>query len=308
MAADFLIVVGQVVTLFLMMAVRFVFGKLNWFTEEASGQMTKVILYIVGPCIIITNLQIDASFDVIKTMLMSTLGMILTYVVMIPVSLLLFRKESKDTTVVRRFGIIYSNNSFMGLPLLSGVLGSSSLLFGVLSMLVSTAFQWTHGVMIMGGKISLKKAILNPGIISIIIGLVFFAVGFNLPSPIYNAMDFMTGLNTPLAMIIIGAQMARADILHLLKKPKLYICSALKLILVPAITCVIILPLHLSAMAYCAVVVLSACPTAGMTSMFAQMYHRDEATAAQMVSLSTLLSLITLPVFAVLARSISGLA
>lgn len=307
MLSDLLIVVGQVLTLFLMMGVGFVFGKLRWFTEEASRQMTQLILYIVGPCIIITNLQIDASMEVIRTMLMAVVGMALTYIVMIPLSLLMFRREPEDTRVVQRFGIIYANNSFMGLPLLAGVLGDDSLLFGVLSMLVFFLFQWTHGVLTMGGKLNVKSAILNPGIIGIIIGLFFFAVGFQLPSPIYSAMDFMGDLNTPLAMFIIGAQMSRADIANLIKKPKLYLCAALRLVLAPALTCVLLLPLNLSPLAYCAVVVLAACPTAGMTSMFAQLFHRDESTAAQMVTLSTLLSLLTLPIFAVLARIIAGL-
>ncbi|MCD8004883.1 MAG: AEC family transporter [Oscillospiraceae bacterium] len=307
MLSDLLIVVGQVLTLFLMMGVGFAFGKLRWFTEEASGQMTQLILYVVGPCIIITNLQLDASFQVVRTMLLAMLGMALTYIVMIPLSFLLFRKEPEDTRVVHRFGIIYANNSFMGLPLLAGVLGEDALLFGVLSMLVFSLFQWTHGVLTMGGKLSVKSAVLNPGIISIIIGVLFFAVGFEIPSPVYNAMDFMADLNTPLAMFIIGGQMSRADIGSLIKKPKLYLCAALKLILAPALTCVLLLPLNLSPLAYCAVVVLAACPTAGMTSMFSQRFHRDESTAAQMVTLSTLLSLLTLPVFAVLARTIAGL-
>jgi predicted permease len=69
---------------------------------------------------------------------------------------------------------------------------------------------------------------------------------------------------------------------------------------------VLILPLHLEPLSYCACVVLSACPTAGVTAMFAQMFHRDEETAAQMVTLSTLLSIVTLPIFAVLARQIAG--
>ncbi len=307
MLSDLLTVAGQVLTLFLLMAVGFTFGKLKWFTEEASSQMTKLIIYVVGPCIIITRLQITASSELVNTMLLTVLAMALTYIVMIPLSFLLFRKEPADTRVVHRFGIIYSNNSFMGLPLLAGVLGDDALLFGALSMLVFSLFQWTHGVLTMGGRISVKSAILNPGIISIIIGVFFFAVGFQIPSPVYNAMDFMSDLNTPLAMFIIGAQMSRSDLLSVLKKPRLYLCSAIKLLFVPALTCVIILPLNLPPLAYCAVVILSACPTAGMTSMFSQQFKRDETTAAQMVTLSTLLSLITLPVFAVLARTISGL-
>lgn len=307
MLSDLLIVVGQVLTLFLMMGIGFLFAKLNWFSIATSNQCTKLILYVVGPCIIITKLQIEANTQVVHTMLMAALGMALTYIVMIPLSQLLFRKEPADTRVVRRFGIVYANNSFMGLPLLAGVLGEDALLFGVISMLVFFLFQWTHGVLIMGGKLNLRSAVLNPGIIAILIGVFFFAVGFRLPSPVYNAMEFMGDLNTPLAMVIIGAQMARADILGVLKKPKLYLAAALKLLFVPGITCLLLLPLHLEPLSYCACVVLAACPTAGVTAMFAQMFRRDEETAAQMVTLSTLLSIITLPVFAVLARQISGL-
>lgn len=308
MLSDFLIVVGQVFTLFLMMGVGFVFAKRGWFSKATSNQCTQVILYVVGPCIIITKLQIEATAQVVHTMLMAALGMALTYVVMIPLMQLLFRKEPSDTRVVRRFGTVYANNSFMGLPLLAGVLGEDALLFGVISMLVFFLFQWTHGVLIMGGRLNVRSAVLNPGIIAILIGVFFFAVRFRIPSPVYNAMDFMGDLNTPLAMVIIGGQMARSDILGVLKKPKLYLTAAIKLIFVPAITCLLLLPLHLEPLSYCACVVLAACPTAGVTAMFAQRFQRDEETAAQMVTLSTLLSIITLPVFAVLARQISGLA
>ena len=78
----------------------------------------------------------------------------------------------------------------------------------------------------------------------------------------------------------------------------------------PAVVCVAVLSLklELEPISYCACVVLAACPTAGTTSMFAQMFRRDVETAARMVTLSTLLSVITLPVFAVLARHIAGLS
>ncbi len=305
--ADFLVVVGRVFTLFLMMGVGFLFAKKGWFSPATSSQCTKLILYVVGPCIIITKLQIEASPAVVRTMLLAALGMALTYVVLIPLMQLMFRKEPADTAVVRRFGVVYANNSFMGLPLLAGVLGEEALLFGVISMLVFSLFQWTHGVMTMGGKLSVRSAVLNPGIVAIVVGVFFFAVGFEIPSPVYNAMEFLGDLNSPLAMVVIGAQMARADILGVLKKPKLYLTAALKLVLAPALTVLLLLPLGLDPLSYCACVVLAACPTAGVTSMFAQMFRRDEETAAQMVTLSTLLSIVTLPVFAVLARQISGL-
>ena len=306
--SDFLTVAGQVITLFLMMGVGYVLARKGWFTEETTAQCTRILLYVVISCVIITQLQVEVSAQVVRSMLLSAAGMAVPFVVMLPVVQLMFRKEGYDTRVVRRFGMVYANSSFMGLPLLAGILGKQALLYGVISMLIFTVFQWTHGAVTMGGKYSVKRMLVNPGMISMAIGLLLFAFNLRIPAPIFNAMDFMTDMNSPLAMVVIGAQMARADIRSVFRSAKLYLAAAVKLILVPAVVCVAILPLKLEPVSYCACVVMAACPTAGTTSMFAQMFRRDVETAARMVTLSTLLSVITLPIFAVLARHIAGLS
>ena len=305
--SDLLTVCGQVITLFLMMGVGYVLAKKGWFTEETTSQCTHILLYVVTSCIIILQLQIEASVDVVRSMLLSAVGMAAPFVIMLPVVQLLFRKERPETRIVQRFGMVYANTSFMGLPLLAGILGENALLYGVISMMIFTLFQWTHGAVTMGGTCSLKRMLINPGMISMAIGLILFVFGLRIPAPIYKAMDFMTDMNSPLAMVVIGSQVARADLKSVVRNPKLYLAAAIKLIAVPAVVSVVILPLHLEPVSYCACVVMAACPTAGTTSMFAQMFHRDTKTAAQLVTLSTLLSVITLPVFAVLARSIAGL-
>ena len=87
----------------------------------------------------------------------------------------------------------------------------------------------------------------------------------------------------------------------------LYGAAAVRLLIAPLIPLVLLLPLHLPAMSYCACVVLCAVPPAGATAMFAQKLGRDTALAAQTVSAVTLMSMLTLPVFAVAARQLSGL-
>lgn len=306
--SDFMTVCGQVITLFLMMGVGYVLARKGWFTEETAAQCTRILIYVVTSCIIITQLQIEASVQVIRSMLFSAVGMAAPFVIMLPLVQFMFRKEHPDTKIVRRFGMVYSNSSFMGLPLLAGILGDDALLYGVISMLIFALFQWTHGALTMGGKFSVKSMVVNPGMISMAIGLFLFVTGLRLPAPVNNAMEFMTDMNSPLAMVVIGSQMARADILNVFKQPKLYLTAAVKLIIVPAVVCIVLLPLEMEPLSYCACVVLAACPTAGTTSMFAQIFKRDVETAAQMVTLSTLLSIVTLPVFAVLARQLAGLA
>ena len=307
MLSNLLIVAGQVATLFLMMGVGFVLAKRGWFSEEAVSHATHLLIYVVGCCIIIGQLQVEATAQMVRAMGFSALAMAVTYIIGLPLVQLMFRREPSDTRVVRRFGMVFPNSSFMGLPLLVSVLGEEALIFGVIAMLIFALFQWTYGAMSMGGKLSLKRAFINPGMLSMAAGLILFATGLRLPGPVNSAMDFMADLNTPLAMIVIGAQMARADILNVFRKPRLYLTAAVKLAAVPAVTAVVLWFLPLEPMAYCACVVLSACPTAGTTAMFAQMFKRDVETAAQMVTLSTLLSILTLPVFAVIAKTLAGL-
>lgn len=301
------IVAGQVFTLFLMMGVGFTLEKKGWFSPETSAQVTKLLLYVVTPCIIIGQLQIKAEAAVVRSMLWAAVGLILPYLFTIPFCRLLFRREHPDTATTCRFSVVYGNQGFMGLPLLAGVLGEEAMLFGVLAVILFNALLWTQGVMMMGGRLSLRNALLNPGILSMAVGLVFFATGFSIPGPIFQAVECMGDLNTPLAMVIIGAQISRSDLLAGLRRPALYVSCALRLVAAPALTAAVLYWLPMPPLTYCACVVLAGCPTAGATAMFAQMFHRDEETASQAVSVSTLLSILTLPVFAVLARTVSGL-
>lgn len=308
MLDNFLVVVGQVVTLFLMMGVGFLLAKQGWMSDETIAQASHLLIFVVAPCIIIEKLQVQASPAMVRSMTSSALAMALYYVIFLIVVQFLFRREPIESRVVYRFGMVYGNNSFMGLPLLAGVLGEEALIYGVISMLVFSLFQWTQGVIMMGGRASPKKALLNPGILAILVGLLLFVSGLRLPAMVGNAVGFLADMNTPLAMVVIGAQMAGADILGVFRQPKLYGAAALKLAIAPAVMCLVLLPLRLEPLAYCACVVLSACPTAGITGIFAELFHRDTAVGARMVTLSTLLSMLTLPVFAVLSKQISGLA
>lgn len=182
------------------------------------------------------------------------------------------------------------------------------MVYCVASMAVFSVATWTHGAAMMGGRenLSVKKAILNPGVIGCAAGFALFFLNVTLPSPLGNAVSFLGDLNTPLAMVVIGGQMASANLGDTFRKGVLYLNSALKLIVMPVLTALVLLPFHLNSLMYCTLVVLSGCPTAGLTGIFAQQFRRDTGTAAQLVTLSTLLSIATLPVIALLARTLGG--
>lgn len=308
MLNNLLTVTGQVATLFLMMAVGFVLGKMKKLNSAGLGQMSFLLLYIVCPCVMIECFQVERTPELVQQLCVGAVIAVVCYLAYLALSLLFFRKCPADTRDSLRFAMAYGNVGFMGVPLVQSILGSEALVYGALSLAAFNVTTWTLGVIIMGGKqaFSMKKAILNPGVIGLAVSLVVFFGSVRFPEAVSSTISFLGDLNTPLAMVVIGAQLAAADLGGAFRQPVLYLASFLKLILVPGLTALVLLPLSLPAGLYCALVLLAATPVAGTTSIFAQQFGRDTVPGVQVITLSTLLSIVTLPVFAVIAKTISG--
>lgn len=309
MLNSILVVGGSVLTLFLMMAVGFVLGKLGILKKDALSQMSKALLCVVSPTIIINTLLGERrTVETVRGLLISGAVLVVTYVLNMVLAQLLFRKESRDDRGVLRFATIYGNTGFMGVPLIQSVLGSAGMLPTVVSLAVFAISTWTHGNVLIGGRkqLSVKKALLNPGVVGFGIALILFALQVKLPGPVMQAVGYVSSLNTPLAMIIIGAQMSAVNFRELFQDWRVYVVSALKLFAVPAVTMLVMLPLKLDPVVFMAVTILAACPVAGATSLFSQLNGKDPSLAARMVTLSTIFSIITLPLVAAVAGMISG--
>ena len=307
MLNNLLLVAGQVLTLFLLMAVGFFFTKRGTFTSASLSAMSQLLMYVVAPCIVIKSLMgEECTPEMTSSILLCLLALVATYVVYAILSTPLYPRLGADKRDTLRFAVIYGNTGFMGLPLVQGVLGDRAMIFCVLGLAAFNVATWTHGVVLMGGKehASAKKAILNPGVIGCVIGFTLFFTGFKLPSPVADAVGHLGNMNTPLAMVVIGGQMASANLGETFRRKDLYGASALKLLALPVLTGAMLLPLKLPVEAFSTLVILSACPTAGITGIFAQSFRRDTVTSAQLITLSTLLSILTLPVVAVAADAV----
>lgn len=301
---DLTIVADSVATLFLMMAVGFALAKKKLVGTETLSQLSRILLKVVAPCVVISSLQVDFSMELLKTMGMALLVLAVIYVLYYILVCLLFKRQPEATRASLRFGTMFGNVGFMGLPLIQAVLGQEATIFCVMSLAVFNVSSWTLGVSFMGERVSAKKAVLNPGVLSLLAGLVLFVLQIRLPSPVLSAVEYMGSLNTPLAMVVIGGQMAGADLPATFKEKRLYGATLVKLVVMPLLTLLVLLPLRLERLMFLTIVILSGCPSAGVTSMFAQMYRKDTAASAQMITLSTLLSIITLPLVALLARQL----
>lgn len=307
MIQNFLVVLEQVTVLFLLMAVGFVMTKLGLLTQLGTGQMTALLLYIVTPCVIVDSFQVPCDARLLRILLLGGLATMGTYLVYMLLAHFLFPRQGEELRPVLQAGSIYGNLGFMGLPLVRSVLGEGAAIFAVVDLGLFNVLTWTHGVLLMGGRsaFSAKKAILNPGVLGVLVGLPLFLLNLRLPTVLYSPIHFLAQMNTPLAMVIIGAQMGRSDLLGILRRRELYAATGIKLAVLPLLTGLLLLPVGMDPTFYTTVVILAGAPTAGITSMFAERFGRSPEQAAQLVSLATLLSIITLPIVGTLAQAVA---
>ena len=256
MLSNLLTVTGQVATLFLMMAVGFVLGRAGKMTEAGRSQMSYLLLYIVCPCVMVDCFLVERTPALTQEVAVGSAAALACYLLFFAVSLLFFRRQPADARDTLRFAAVYGNIGFMGLPLVQSILGEEALVYGALALLAFNLTSWTLGVLIMGGRaaFSLRRAVLNPGVVGIGLGLLCFLSGLRFPSPVGASLSFLSDLNTPLAMVVIGTQLAEADLPSTFRQPRNYLVSFLRLALFPTLTALLLLPLRSSSGLYCALV------------------------------------------------------
>lgn len=305
MLKNFLVVVNPVGILFLLMAIGFLLGKLRWLNDESSAHINQIVVQISLPCMVVKSLQIPFTTQLASALLWGGAVFLLQSAGMILLAQATLRKTSGPVQTPLRFSIVYSNSMFMGLSLLISVMGDEAAIYGAPMLLVTQAFLWTHGVYIMGGSVSSKKLFLNPGVLSILIGVMLFLLEIRLPTMVYTTLEHMSNINTPLIMIIVGYQMSKAPLREVFTNRKLYIAVFVRLIISPVLAILLALPFRTTnSLLFCSIVILAAAPAAGTTASFAQQYNKDAKIGAQVTTLSTLLSLITLPTFALISKNL----
>ncbi len=293
-----LILLNQVTIVFILIAVGFILRKTNTVDEVGIKQMANVLLLFVTPSVLIVAYQREFKAELALNLLMATVFSIIIHFIMILISSIIYRKKSDDKCKINIFSAIYSNCGYMAVPLLSAVLGDTGVFYGSAYLAIFQILVWTHGITVFSGDIkslSLKKAFINPGVLGVAISLLLFFTGIKLPKIIMEPVKYMAGLNTPLAMLILGSYLAKVDFKKTFKKASIYGVFFLRLILFPVIAFFIARLMGLPSDVLAANLICAACPVATIATLFAAKYDMDAGYASEIVSISTLLSIITIP-------------
>ena len=292
-------VLEQVAVIFILIGIGFFCVKVKFIDRSGVAQMTNILLTFVTPCVLIQSYQAkvytsELAMGLLWGVIFSTISIVGTTLL----SMLIFRKEQTNRYRINRFASVYSNCGFMAIPLLQSVLGADGVFYGSAYLAVFTLLYWTLGMYTFTENtkdLSIKNVVLNIGVIATVISVALFVFEIKLPNIVMQPIGFMAGLNTPIAMIILGSYLAGVNFKEVIKSGGIYVVSLLRLIIFPLLSLGICMLLKLDTAVAQAIMISSACPTAAVTTLFAVRFKLDAGYSAQIVSVTTLLSIITIP-------------
>ena len=294
----------QVAILFILIAAGFVCTKTKLINSKSKNGLVNILLYVVTPCLIINSfLNVKFTANTITSLGIAAACAVVSHIIGIAFSFLFFDKDFRKKTVLR-FGLIFSNAGYMGIPLAHAVFGDKCVFYGSAYVIVFNIVMWTYGIsMYQKSKKNRIKIILNPGTIGVLIGLPLFLLKLQLPKIFSVPIESLSELNTPVAMMVLGYYFACSDLKTGLLSKKMWAVILGRMIIVPLVTFAIfkyILGLEGVLLGCC---VLPACaPTAVNTIVLASKFKGDTDLALKLVSITTILSIITMPLILALAK------
>ena len=165
MIESFLTVGRQIITLYLLMAVGFVLGKVRLIDDRGSLTMSNLVMYVVSPCMLLVAFQRPLEHELLHEFAISLGIALLLHAAFIVLSRLILREKDAHRRGLMLFGSVFSNCGFMGYPLMTALFGSIGVFYGSAYVVVFTFLTWTYGVFAMTGdrsQLKLRPLLLNP--------------------------------------------------------------------------------------------------------------------------------------------------
>lgn len=297
---DMTIVIEKMFMLFVIMVAGFVASRLGVIDETANKKFSSLVVNITAPALILASASDDKLSGSKSKALFVLLIAVCMYLILYLLSFLIkyiFRLKQKDIGLYR-FMTIFGNNAFMGIPVVEAIF--NNVFYAALFNLPNNILIYSLGGYLLSEnengkkKLSLKN-ILNPGVISASLALLMFLSGIKLPFAVKDTLNCVGAITTPLSMLVIGSSLATQSVVNTLKNVQAYLFSFFKLIIAPVIIWFIGHFFIEDFVILGVTVIISAMPCAAVTIMLCNEYGNDANKAAQTVFISTLLSVITIP-------------
>ena len=297
-----LILAKKILSLFLVMALGIVLVRCGIVRSQDSKVLSMISLYLVMPCVIISSFQVEYQPEILNGLLLALAASALLHLVLIVVVGFLGKVLKLDG--VEETSLIYSNAGNLIIPIVTAILGKEWVIYTSAFLSVQLFLLWSHAKMKLCGEkgIDLKKILTNINMIAIAAGALLYWFRVALPAPLQNTMSTMGDMIGPMGMLLAGMAIAEKPLRDVFCTRRNYLPTVLRLVVCPLVMLVLLWVCHASSwvadgknilMTVYLAAITPACAT--VTSM-AQLYDRDAAHSSALYVLTTLLSIITMPV------------
>lgn len=301
-----ILLMEQIFELFLMILMGFIIVKAGIVKEEDSKVLSKIILYLIIPCVIINAFQVNYTKETVNGLLLALVASILLQIILLLVVSLISRLLSLNE--VESASIYYSNSGNLIVPIVTFVLGQKWILYGCVFMSIQLIFLWTHCKKIISRESSYdwKKILLNINMISIAIGIVLFFAKIRLPEILTDTLSSVGSMIGPASMIVTGMLFAGMNMKDIFANKRVYFISALRMIVIPLIALLLIKISHLTTLSSDApkimlIVFLAVItPSASTVTQMCQVYGNDAHYASAINVVTTLCAIVTMPLMVLL--------
>lgn len=297
------ILLKQIAIMALLMAVGIYLSRKGFLSPQGTKDLGAILLRIIIPCVIVKSYITTYSRERLLELALSAGLALAAFVLAMGIAYLVYGKRRR----IENFASAFCNAGFIGIPLAQAVIGDEGVFYMAASVALLNLFQWTYGVYIMTDRrdsISAKTIAKNPVVIAIVIGITLFLSRLPVPGIVTSTLGHIAGMNTPVAMILMGTYMAKLPWRKLLDK-RAYGCVLLRLVVIPAVVLAVFWALPISNQNVALAAYLAAAtPVGANICVFAQQYDCDYEFSVVTVCLSTVLSIVTVPLMVSLAQMV----
>lgn len=297
------IVFNQMLIMGSLMVVGYLLTKMNLLSERGVSEMSTLLLNVCTPMIMVNAFIMPFSIQIVYEIALTVMLSLSIIAISILIARLCFGKDNH----LERFGSLFSNSGFIGIPLVISLVGSEYVFYVSIFIIVITLVLWTYGISLISKSkdtLNLKKVLVGPAFIGLYVGLFLFVTQLNPPAFAKTVLEQLSSLNSILAMIILGHYIAKTPLSNMLNGAAIK-TSIVRLLIIPiaVLAFLSILPNSFSGLKQ-TLLIISSTPLGIIITLFANKYDQNTQKCAGMVSLSTVLSIATIPIILYLSSII----
>lgn len=298
------IIVEQLLQMFVVVIFGFMLGKSNILNTTTQQEIARMLTKFIVPLTLVLAFQQPFDPQQLVGIAWAFIGAVLIFLTRILWAHFGFRNAGK----IERYATVFSNSVFVGIPIIFPILGYEGILYLSMYLIVSGTLQYTYGIWSLSEgkeKITLRSALTNPGILGTATGLILYLFRIQLPEVLFNSLDTIAGLSSPLGMILLGGYLARSHFKEVFFTWRNYWVISNRLIITPILGFIVLwlLPIDNPAILLTLAIVNST-PSAVNTAVFSQIYGGDYEYGARLVILSSIFSMITIPFLITIAMNL----